>query len=103
MLVMKLVISVVNNQIVPGLVEKLLEKGIKVTRLASSGGFLRKGNTTLISGVEDDEVQLAVQTIKDFTEKKKLENIKEFSDKKKAIEEGLATLFVVQVENTMHF
>jgi len=102
-LVMKLVISVVNNQIVPGLVEKLLEKGIKVTRLASSGGFLRKGNTTLISGVEDDEVQLAVQTIKDFTEKKKLENIKEFSDKKKAIEEGLATLFVVQVENTMHF
>ena len=36
---------------------------IGVTKLATTGGFLRAGNTTLISGVEDDKLQDALGVI----------------------------------------
>lgn len=53
---MKLIVAVVENPQVDGAVEVLLEAGIRVTRLASTGGLLRQGNTTLMMGVEDAEV-----------------------------------------------
>ena len=35
-------------------------QGFRVTRLASTGGFLRKGNTTLLAGVEETAVERAL-------------------------------------------
>ncbi|MEA1962181.1 MAG: cyclic-di-AMP receptor [Bacillota bacterium] len=98
---MKLVMAVVNDQIAPGLVEKLVQKNIPVTRLASSGGFLRHGSTTLMSGVEGEEVQVVIQTIKDYTEKKKLERLEgnQCPDK---VKEGLATVFIMPIEKMLH-
>lgn len=100
---MKLVIAVVSDTYAPGLVEKLINKGVAVTRLASSGGFLRRGNSTLLIGVEDDEVQVVIQTVKDFTEKKKLERLEDTNSKKKDINEGLATIFILPIEKILHF
>ena len=46
-----------------------MDKGFGVTKLATTGGFLRAGNTTLISGVEDDKLQDALGVIeKDLQE-----------------------------------
>ena len=41
----------------------LTKAGFQVTKLATTGGFLMAGNTTLISGVEDDKVQEAIDII----------------------------------------
>jgi uncharacterized protein YaaQ len=49
---MRLVIAVVQDQDVHRLLTKLNEKRYSVTKLASTGGFLRQGNTTLLVGVE---------------------------------------------------
>lgn len=62
---MKLVISIVQDQDASNLVEDLNEKKIRVTKLASTGGFLKAGNTTLLSGVEDDKVDEVLKIIEE--------------------------------------
>lgn len=61
---MKLVISIVSNKDTQALLERLVEKGYRATKLASSGGFLKKGNTTLLIGVEDELVDSVIEEIK---------------------------------------
>ena len=63
---MKLIIAIVQDEDNHAINNALMEKGFRVTRLATSGGFLRAGNTTLMIGVEDerkDEVIGLFQTI----------------------------------------
>ncbi len=49
---MKLVISIVQDDDALDLVDALNEKGYSVTKLATTGGFLKSGNTTLLAGVQ---------------------------------------------------
>ncbi|EGD50117.1 protein of unknown function DUF970 [Thermoanaerobacter ethanolicus JW 200] len=51
---MKLVLAIVQDEDVRRLMDGLTEGGFSFTRIASTGGFLRSGNTTLIIGVEDE-------------------------------------------------
>ena len=60
---MKLIIAIVQDEDASRLVNQLMKAGIGVTKLAKTGGFLRAGNTTLISGVEDDKLQDALGVI----------------------------------------
>lgn len=53
---MKLLIVIVQDQDSLSLINDLTEKDYRVTKLASTGGFLKSGNTTLLIGVEDEEV-----------------------------------------------
>lgn len=53
---MKLIIAIVQDQDVPSLLDDLTEHEYGVTKLASTGGFLKSGNTTLLIGVEDEEI-----------------------------------------------
>lgn len=53
---MKMVLAVVNNNVAEGLTDALLAAGFRTTRLASTGGFRREGNTTIMMGVEDEDV-----------------------------------------------
>ncbi|MBC7088461.1 MAG: cyclic-di-AMP receptor [Tissierellales bacterium] len=62
---MKLIIAIVQDQDAPGLIEELMDKDFRVTKLASTGGFLKAGNTTLLSGVEDDKVDEILKIIED--------------------------------------
>ena len=57
---MKLIVTVVQDQDAPHLLEKLLSGGYRATRLSSTGGFLRQGNTTLLVGAKDEKVEEAV-------------------------------------------
>ena len=56
---MKLAVFVVDNSKADASVDALVGQGFRVTRLASTGGFLRRGNTTLLVGLEDHEVDRA--------------------------------------------
>ena len=60
---MKLIVAIVQDEDAGRLVSALMDKGFGVTKLATTGGFLRAGNTTLISGVEDDKLQDALGVI----------------------------------------
>ena len=61
---MRLVIAVVQNQDVNKLLVILGEQGFSATKLASTGGFLRQGNTTLLIGVETDKASELLELIK---------------------------------------
>lgn len=54
---MKLVLAVVSNQAADTITDALLAAGFRATRLASTGGFRREGNTTLMMGIEDEDVE----------------------------------------------
>lgn len=62
---MKLLIFVTDDSVADSTVDSLVEQGFRVTRLASTGGFLRKGNTTLLVGVEDAAVDRAMALVRD--------------------------------------
>jgi uncharacterized protein YaaQ len=60
----KLIIAVVQNEDADGVVDALLEKEFRATRLASTGGFLRRGNTTLLVGSDEHEVDQVLDVIR---------------------------------------
>ena len=68
---MKLVISIVQDDDALDLVDALNEKGYSVTKLATTGGFLKSGNTTLMIGVEKEVVKDVVKVIEDVCKRRK--------------------------------
>ncbi len=68
---MKLIIAIVQNEDVNKLVATLREKGYSSTKLASTGGFLSSGNTTLLIGTDNEKVDDVLSIIKDICKTKK--------------------------------
>lgn len=62
---MKMIIAIVQDEDVHMLMDDLMENEFRITKLASTGGFLKAGNTTLLLGVEEDRVDRALELIKD--------------------------------------
>jgi uncharacterized protein YaaQ len=54
---MKLILAVIQNEDEDSLTEAVETEGLSVTRIGSSGGFLRASNVTLMMAVEDDQVE----------------------------------------------
>lgn len=61
---MKLILAIVNSEDAGTLTEHLTEAGFSATRVASTGGFLRQGNTTFLVGVDDTRVDAALDVIR---------------------------------------
>lgn len=62
---MKLLFAVVQNDDVKALTRALIDHDISVTRISSTGGFLRGGNTTLMIGVDEENLELALSDIRE--------------------------------------
>lgn len=62
---MKLVVAIVQDQDAGSLIVDLTDKEFRVTKLASTGGFLKAGNTTLLIGVDDEAVEDVVKIIEE--------------------------------------
>ena len=62
---MKLVVAVVHHEDAGALVDALLDKEFRATRLQSSGGFLKQSNATIILGVDDAEVDEVLGIIRE--------------------------------------
>jgi uncharacterized protein YaaQ len=62
---MKLIIAVVQDQDSNRLLKALTDHNFRVTKLASTGGFLKSGNTTFMLGVDDIRVDKALSLIKE--------------------------------------
>ena len=52
----KLVVAIVHSEDAGALVDALLDRDFRATRLHSSGGFLKQSNATVILGVDDPQV-----------------------------------------------
>ena len=62
---MKLLFAVVQNDDVKSLTRALIDHVISVTRISSTGGFLRGGNTTLRIGIEEERLEFALSIIRE--------------------------------------
>lgn len=109
---MKLVIAIVQDDDALDLVDELNNKGYTVTKLATTGGFLKSGNTTLIIGVEAVKVDQVIDIIKENCEVRKgIMPVQEPMPEPTAIyvpypveiEVGGATVFVVDVDKYLKF
>jgi uncharacterized protein YaaQ len=61
---MKLIVAIVQDYDCDGMLRAIADAGLRATRIASTGGFLRTGNTTVIMGVADDQVAPCVRLIR---------------------------------------
>lgn len=62
---MKIIIAVIQDKDSSRLLNALVKNNFRATKLASTGGFLKSGNTTFMIGTEDNRVDQALQIIKD--------------------------------------
>ncbi len=62
---MKLILAVVQAEDAGGLLTQLTEQGFRATRIKTAGGFLRETNATVFLGVEDDQVEVALQIVRE--------------------------------------
>ena len=84
---MKLIVTIIDDSNSEPVSNALITAEFRVTRIASTGGFLRRGLSTLMIGVADEKVAEAIQIIKD--------NVGPPADPIMK----RATLFVLDVEN----
>ncbi len=103
----KLVVAIVHNEDAGALVDALLDRDYRATRLHSSGGFLKQSNATVILGVDDDRVEAVMDVVRETcTARTQIVNpmppIMEpgefFMPYPLEVEVGGATVFVLPVE-----
>ncbi len=98
---MKMILAIVTADDAGAVTNALTERGHRVTRIATEGGWLRRQNATLLLGVEDDRVNDALQLIKTNARQRSTEiyvpaeGVGALPFK---VDTGGATVFVLQVE-----
>lgn len=68
---MKLVFAIVHDDDGRKVMEELNKNGFSVTKMCSSGGFLRAGNTTLLVGVEEEKIDEVISIIEKKSKSRK--------------------------------
>ena len=61
---MKLIVAIIHAEDAGALVDALLEKEFRATRLHSSGGFLKQSNATILLVVEEADVDEVMAIIR---------------------------------------
>jgi len=61
---MKMIVLILKDQLTDALTAQLTAARYRVTRIASTGGFLRSGVATLLIGVEEAQVESAISLIR---------------------------------------
>ncbi|HPH96853.1 MAG TPA: cyclic-di-AMP receptor [Anaerolineaceae bacterium] len=87
---MKLIIAIIRDHDSDAVSRALTSDNLRVTLIASTGGFLRRGSSTLLIGVEDEEVEKALKIIRETCSQVTEPNVKK------------ATIFVLKVDEYIH-
>lgn len=102
---MKLIIAIVSNDDSLVLMKELLKHKYFVTKLSSSGGFLRKGNTTLMIGARVEDVDDIIKIITEFSRTRNelvpssvISDVGVIPTMPLEVTVGGATIFIVDVE-----
>jgi uncharacterized protein YaaQ len=103
----KLVLAIVQEKDSGRLIDALTEDGVHATILASTGGFLREGNSTILTGVEDRQVGAVLATVQRICQRREkfvspmppvVEPVDSYVTYPVKVEVGGAIVFVLQVE-----
>ncbi|MFP4478745.1 cyclic-di-AMP receptor [Mycoplasmatota bacterium] len=102
---MKLVMAIVSNDDANVVTKTLIQSDFFVTKLATTGGFLKSGNTTVIIGVQDERLEECIELISEYSKQRsKLvpnaisSEFGIFSSTPVEVQVGGATIFVMDVE-----
>ncbi|MGE3797565.1 MAG: cyclic-di-AMP receptor [Thermomicrobiales bacterium] len=95
----KLIIAVVQNDDADSVVDALLENDFRTTRLASTGGFLRRGNTTLLIGAFEDQIDTVLNLIRQHAR----QGAQAPEDTPGLTPQAAATVFVLDLEEYERF
>ncbi|BDH59907.1 hypothetical protein CD30_17525 [Ureibacillus massiliensis 4400831 = CIP 108448 = CCUG 49529] len=109
---MKLVVAVVQDQDSNRLASALTKNNFRATKLASTGGFLRSGNTTFLIGTEDSTIPQLLDIIRDNCRSREQlvspvsplgGNADSYIPYPVEVEVGGATVFVLPIDQFHHF
>lgn len=89
---MKLIVAIVKDIDADNVTSALTAANYKVTTIASTSGFLRRGLNTMLCGVEDDQTTKALELIRGS-----------FPQQTENPEEKRCTIFVLNVGEYIHF
>lgn len=105
---MKLILIITQSSDADLLISNLIEKGFGATKLASTGGFLREGNSTILVGVENDFVDDVLSIVGSTCKSRErlmsptppgmMESMGGFIPYPIKVQVGGATIFVLNVE-----
>ena len=87
---MKLIIAILQDPIVQETIRRLSQHKYPVTKLSSTGGFFKAGNTTLLIGVQDEVVDDVIETIRQVSLEKE--------GYEKDAKVAMANIFVLDME-----
>lgn len=103
---MKLVLAIVGNDDQSAVLSALMAESFQVTKLATTGGFLKAGNTTFLIGVEDNKVNRVIEIITEYSSKRTqvvpsatAMDVGMYTSFPIEITVGGATIFVLNVEH----
>lgn len=91
---MKLVLAIVQAEDADRAVKALISQEYRVTRFNTVGGFLRKGNVTLLTAVQPEEVEQVIQTLRNTCQRRPIDQAKAEGSGR---EVSRAALFVLNV------
>lgn len=109
---MKLILAVIEDKDSNRLTDALGGKDFKTTKLSTTGGFLKEGNTTLMIGCNDDAVDEALEIIKKNSSQREQMvapispmggNADSYIPRPINIEVGGSTVFVLPVDSFFQF
>lgn len=89
---MKLIIAILKDSITSKVMKSLTKYKYKITKLSSTGGFLKSGNTTLLIGVEDEKVDQVINIIENECKEEKEQK------RKDGINESGANIFILDMD-----
>ena len=88
---MKMIIAIVGDDDSDRVIKSLTSASYRVTTIGSTGGFLRKGLSTMLIGVEDEALEKALEVIRSCFPAQSVES------------EKRCTIFVINVNQAHHF
>ncbi|KRN74884.1 hypothetical protein IV73_GL001007 [Weissella kandleri] len=109
---MKMITAVVQDKDANKLGNVFVKNNVRATRTATSGGFLRAGNTTFMIGVEDERVEEVLTLIQETAKARKQYvtpaasldlSFESMNAMPMEVQVGGATVFVQNIEQFYHF
>jgi len=103
---MKLILAIVNDEDGNKVLSALNSAGFSVTKLATTGGFLKAGNVTFLIGTDNEKVQEVIDIISSKSKTRKqicaspapLGTVGNYIPYPVEVEVGGATIFVIDID-----
>lgn len=104
---MKLILAIINLDDVAGVIKHLTKGGFSSTKLTSSGGLLKEGNVTIMTGVSEEQLEEALEIINKYSHSRTrlvpTPSLEGLDSPSTEVTVGGATVFVLDCEQFLRF